>query len=597
MSSKFFRRSDDSERVGGGWSRRSRKGSRRILIIIGIVAAVAILGLIIARPARNMIHGWQARRHARTAFALIDAQKWKEAREETTAAYQLSPNEPEAVRAIARFLSRQGDSGGLKFWKMLAEKTTLTRTDLRDEAAVALKARELDQARDAINRLLGGSPGEAQPADWLLAAQLAIQEKEFDSAYNELNKIFASNDASNEQQVQAVSLLETISRFRNGTLDPVVVRRLAKLAQGQDNASLEALTILAYRHLGAKSTTVSSDDLSDDDLVRLLQAHPLAQPFHQLTATNLMIQSRPSEREQIVKETIDRWKGGDNASLTALAAWLNSQKEYQRVLDLISENRALQTRELFVQYVDALGKLGRWTDIRRLIESEQFPLDPVIEHMYLAECLSQQGETNAADNNWNRALQEAAGDVNKLMMLGDYAEKHSANDTAMLAYEAVLGISPRLRAAQQGRLRVASNEQDTLKIHAILTEILHTWPNDPTAQSDDALIRLLRLPASGGDRTEIESIEKTARALIRREPESLSHRTVLALAYLREGHPADAMSVYADYKGADFNVTPAALAVHSAVLAANNRVLEGRKEAATIPEKDLLPEERLLTKF
>ena len=68
-----------------------------------------------------------------------------------------------------------------------------------------------------------------------MAAQLAIQEKEFDIAYNDINKIFASNDASNEQQVNAVSLLETISRFRNGTLDPVVIRRLAKLAQGQDN--------------------------------------------------------------------------------------------------------------------------------------------------------------------------------------------------------------------------------------------------------------------------------------------------------------------------------------------------------------------------
>ena len=69
--------------------------------------------------------------------------------------------------------------------------------------------------------------------------------------------------------------------------------------------------------------------------------------------------------------------------------------------------------------------------------------------MYLAECLSQQGETNAANNNWNRALQEAAGDVNKLMTLGDYAEKHSANETAMLAYEAALEnfAAPASRAA------------------------------------------------------------------------------------------------------------------------------------------------------
>jgi hypothetical protein len=597
MLSELFRQSNDPDRVGGGWSRRSRKRSRRLLRIIGIVAAVAILGLIIVRPARNMIHGWQSRRHAHQAFAFIEAQKWKEARAEATAAYQLSPNEPDAIRAIARLLSRAGDITGLNFWRILAEKAPLTRTDLREKAAIALKARELDQARDAVSHLLGESAGEAQPGDWLLAAQLAIQEKEFDRGYNELNKVFASNSASNQEQLQAVSLLQAISRYRNGSLDPVVLRRLTELATGKDNAALDALTTLAFRHLEAKgSAAATSGDLSDDDIIHLLESHPLAKPFNHLTAASLRIHTHPSERATILQETTDRWKSDDN-NLTALAGWLNSQGEYQRELDLISENRAMQTRELFAQYVDALGKLGRWSDIRRLIENEQFPLDPVIEHMYLAQCLTQEGQTSAAKNSWSSALQEAAGDVNKLMALADYAEKHSANDTAMLAYEAALTISPRLRSAQQGRLRVASNEQDTIKVHVILNEMLRIWPNDPGTQSDEALLRLLQLPPSGADPFELEKIKNTARALIRREPESLSPRTVLALAYLREGHPADAMSVYSDYRGADFGVTPAAMAVHAAVLAANNRVAEAQKEAAKIPEKDLLPEERALTKF
>src|SRR5581483_10957049 len=108
MFSDLFRTSGDSGQVGGGWSRRSRKRSKRPWRIILIVAAVAVIGLIIARPARSVIHTWQARRHAQKALAFIDEQKWKLARQETTAAYQLKPGDPEAIRAIARLLSRIG---------------------------------------------------------------------------------------------------------------------------------------------------------------------------------------------------------------------------------------------------------------------------------------------------------------------------------------------------------------------------------------------------------------------------------------------------------------------------------------------------------
>ena len=88
------------------------------------------------------------------------------------------------------------------------------------------------------------------------------------------------------------------------------------------------------------------------------------------------IHARPAEREAILKQTIARWKGDDNATMATLAGWLNQQGEYQQELDLVPETRAMQTRELFSLHVEALEKLGRWDDIRRLIESEQFPLDP-----------------------------------------------------------------------------------------------------------------------------------------------------------------------------------------------------------------------------
>ena len=76
------------------------------------------------------------------AFAFLAQEKWTGAREEAVAAYQLRPNEPEALRAFARFLSRTRQSQALELWDQLAKNQPLTRDDLRDEATSALVAGE-----------------------------------------------------------------------------------------------------------------------------------------------------------------------------------------------------------------------------------------------------------------------------------------------------------------------------------------------------------------------------------------------------------------------------------------------------------------------
>src|SRR5207253_8031709 len=153
--------------------------------------------------------------------------------------------------------------------------------------------------------------------------------------------------------------------------------------------------------------------------------------------------------------------------------------------------RALQTRELFLPYVDALAALSRWNEIRRIIESERFPLDPVIEHMYLARCFAQEGQENGAGINWQRALEDAAGDLNKLLTLGEYAEKNGAERIAITAFEAAAAANPKSRQAQQGRLRIAYSARDTKRVHALLQEMLKIWPNDTAIQNDEAYIHLL----------------------------------------------------------------------------------------------------------
>lgn len=83
------------------------------------------------------------------------------------------------MRAVARFLSRMHQPEALKFWKQLAGKTSLTREDVRDQATIAIIAGDASRADVSVRELIGS---HAEPADWLLSAQLSIQKNLRDEA-------------------------------------------------------------------------------------------------------------------------------------------------------------------------------------------------------------------------------------------------------------------------------------------------------------------------------------------------------------------------------------------------------------------------------
>ena len=378
--------------------------------------------------------------------------------------------------------------------------------------------------------------------------------------------------------------------------------------------------------------------MPDEELTQALEKHPLGRTSQKLLALDLQIHIDPAQRDTLIERAIVTWRNADNDALTALGRWLNSKGEYQRELDTIPLERALQTRDLFLQRLDALGSLGQWTEVKRLLQSENFPLDPVIERMYLARCNQQLKEITAAENNWQRALEAAGNDAQKLLTLADYAEKNGAFQIAATAFDAVTHDAPRVRPAQQGRLRLAQQNRDTRKMHAILAEMLQQWPNDTAIQNDEAYTRLLLIPggttsassgvgrgtraspsasSSGSQKPEasaqksdvsnsksatdprpptsdLSKIERLAEELVRRDPASLPHRTLLALALLKQDRPAAALEIYADLQVPPNTASPSAVAVHAAVLRDCGREEDARVEAGALNREQLLPEEQAL---
>jgi hypothetical protein len=563
---------------------------RRIIVIGSLVLVLAILfGVFGRRPAGHAIRAWQAQRHAQKAFAFIDKEQWTDARSEAMAAYQLSPDQPEALRAVARYLTRLHSIEALDFWKELSRKTPLTRLDVRDEAMIAVIAGDIALADTAVNELIDS---HAELADWLLAAQLAIQKNLPDEAKSYLEKIVADSRATESEQFRA-ALLQLALAANSPSERANALTSLEKSAEGKTATSLDALVVLGQNTLSAPA---DSSDTTRDEAGRLasaLENHPLAKAKHKLLAFDLRIHADPTQREQLIARAITDWKDSDPADRLDLARWLNSKGEYQRVIDSIPLEKAMQSGDLFLQRLDALGGLGRWNEIEQLLRSGRFPLEPFLEAMYLARCNSQLGEQTASENNWQRALEAAQGDARKLITLAQYAEQNKEAEIAQVAYNNAAAITPRLRLAQDGRLRLAQASRDTKKIHAVLANMLTLWPDDLAIQNDEAYTRLLLCPPAATDtRHQAAAIEKLAEKLIEREPHSLPHRTLLALALLRQKRAEDALRVYSDLQVKQDAVSGSALAVHAAILPATANLENAKTEAAQIKREQLLPEEQ-----
>lgn len=598
-------RSDDFMLTAEELRLRTRK-RKRLLLVLLLVLVLGLGAIFGGRPVLHGIKAWQARRHARTAYTLMEKEEWNEARKEVSSAYQLWPEEPEAIRAIARFLSRTRQAQALEFWDRLEQRTRLTRVDLTDQASIALLAGDDNRATRAIRALLSGANGPVMPMDYLLSAQLSARQGATIEAHDALQKIFADARASGREKLQA-ALLDIAISAGNENWRSEAWTWFKKISETGDAAGLDALTILAQTALSAEKIP-ENFPIASLELSEKLEAHSLARAPQKLLASDLKIRQQPETRDELITKAIAQWKDGPPDEAAALATWLNGKGEFQRVLDAIPIEKAVQTRELFLQYVDALGGLGRWKEIKELLDRDRFPLEPFVQKMYLARCNAQLGEKAASENNWRRALEAARGDPGKLITLAAYAEKNGVIEVARAAYDEAIAESPKLRAAHQGRLRLAQASGETKQIHAVLAEMLAIWPNDPAVQNDEAYTRLLLLSSQQARRSEdgsqrsepatetqeLITIEQLAADLVQREPSSLPHRTLLALARLRLGKFSDAMDAYSGIQVARGALTPSALAVHAAVLAANGRSEDAATEMREVDRKRLMPEEAAL---
>ncbi len=569
-----------------------RRRRQRTVVTLVVLTLLAVGGFFGWRPAYRAVRDWQARRAAAAAQRAMDAGQWDQAVGKVQDSLALSRVEPEVMRTAAVFLTRTGHPHeALGFWRQVEKRRALTDADQRDYAADLLATDDPDAAAAKL-RAVWPEGKEGTPADWRLGLQLALRRRQNTEAVALAARLVNAPGSSDQQRFDAAQVLVAASSEDTQKTGWDAVRGLA---QGRTAISLEALLLLARQEAGLAAAAKTGPAAPEraaaaEDLAGRIENHPLAKTSHKLLAFDLRLAAAPGRHGELVKTAVERFGHGDDETLASLGAWLYGQGEFQRVLEVIPPQKATVSRALYLQYLDTLGALGRWQDIRNAIEGQKFSLDPMLEQMYLARCLEQLGQAEGSTLRWNSAVQAAGVNVEKLLMVGRYAQRNGALAPAETAFRAAIKAAPDARAAHEGLLGLLEAQGHTTAARDVLSGMLKVWPNDASVRNDIAYLgALLNL--------DVATDRDVARELVRVEPNSLPHRVTLALAELRLGHALTALDAFGQAPLTVIATQGRYLAVYVAVLRAVGTYEEEAKAALqAIDPARLLPEERELIK-
>lgn len=570
---------------------------RRWRWVLSLLALLAIAGWLGARPALHEIKAYQARRLAAEARRLIDAEKWPEARDKVTDALQIWPDEPAAIQAAALLLTRVGnfaDAAG--FWKKLEQSRPLTAPEQRDYATAELSLGELDVAQDRLRRAWPAEQA-GTPNDWLVGLQLALRRNQPQDAQELARRLLSSRTISGRQRLNAATVLLSSNQAADQTFAWAEIRALADNTKTAE--SLEALQLLARRAAAeyANASAPEGGSAKDGDprpaLASLAEirakiaAHPLAGVQQRLLVYDLRMIEQPGQRAALLQAAMGQYANAAPADLAVLGAWLYAKGELARVLEVIPLQKALSDHALFLQYLDTLGALQRWGEIRDLIQSQKVALDPMLQQMYLARCAGQLGEPEASTLHWQSALAAAGTNVQKLLTVGRYAEKDDAGDIAESAFRAAVRTEPRSREGHVSLARLLEARGKTRALRDAVRAMALLWPQDHAVANDLAYF-------DGLLNENVKAARTVASALVAAEPASLPHRTTLALAELRLGDGLSALDAFRAVGALGAAAQPRSQAVYAAVLWQTSYEREARQAVKNIPLQRLLPEERAL---
>ena len=536
---------------------RRRQLLRRILVI-GL-PVLAALGIITALAVPR-IKEFRARQFAERAAALQAEGELQEAYNNAASAVQLRPGLPEARRVYASVLVQGGSNEGIAVWQRLIDDGLATEEDRLQLAEAALRFEDAALAeREALHVLQQGSA--TGPALFALA-RVRLAQQRLPDALQALRESIESGGGAGP------ALLLARLEMAANTPDSIntAIELLRPVARQPDRSGLEALMIL-----------VASPGLKTSDgpgWVAALRAHPEAKEEEKLAAASAEILLEPTNYAAIVGRAVDEYRGGTVDQRAQLARWLNQNREYDGVLEVIGAEEAATRSDLFLIRLDALAGRGDWSAIAELLKGENLPLHASVVLLYRGRAARETGETESAASFYRRAVIEAARTPDVMWYVINYLQRVGEDRVLEQELMRLTDNPATARQALQALVPIVQKRQDAEELFGLYERMIRLMPAEAAVQNDHRYFAALtgrRADVSGG------------RELVEQQPRMLAYRITLALTHLKNAQPEAAMKVFDGITLDPAQIQPYQRAVLAAVLGANGRADEARQLARSVP--------------
>lgn len=530
----------------------------RRLLLVGLPAlALLVVAAAVAVP---RVKEWRARQFAEQAHALLAEGKLQEAFNNAASAVQMRPGSADARRSYAAVLLAGGKQEGVVVLRQLAADGLATTDDRIDLAEAALRFNDPATAeREALYLMQQG--GNTSRALYLLARVRLAQRKLPDALQALRESIEAGGGADPSILLARLEMAANTEESIGSALE-----LLRPIAQQPDRSGLEALLVLLA------SPALKSGE--GPGWVAALRNHPEADDEQKLVSASAEIQLDPAKYADVVQRTVAEYRDGPVETRAQLARWLNQNREYESVLEVISADEAATRSDLFLIRLDAMAGGGDWPGIGELLKGESIPLQSAVVLLYRGRAARETGDAEASALFYRRAVIEAARKPDVMWYVINYLQQ-VGEDSVLEQELARLTENPATaRQAFQALVPIVQKRQDAEELYQLYDRMIRLLPADPVVRNDHRYFAALT-----GRRADVSG----ARELVDQQPGMLAYRITLALTHLKNGQPEAAMRVFNGITLDPAQIQPYQRAVLAAVLAANKREDEARQLARSVP--------------
>ncbi len=545
------------------------------LVALGL-AALLVGACYVIPPAYEAYKHSRAEAAARKAADAMERQDWKTASENVRLAIALAPENANALRQAARYMSIGNLPNAFQYWQMFFDHGSPTRQDRLMFVALTLRMRRTDWARPHLIQLLTEDSHDAEALELCLA--LLIQEGRTKQA--------------------SVAARHLAGQFpdRPGTELRLARSLLAAGERGNKSEARHLLWQLAFRPKPEAFVAIEElsrfPELSNSELRLLLRRVPETQTnalLRMIVENNLRFRLEPkADREAAALAIRGYFRGAVPVEDRIRAVdWLLANAPATNALDLVSIPFA-QTNALVLQRrLQALANLDRWTDIAAHVEDEKAPITPVMRDIYRAIVATHTQKADEAATHLASAVDRNDDNPETLQLIAAYAETMDQPRIAADALQRLLG-NPTLAPTTGSRvIGLLSRVDDIPPMLQALDRLLVYDPTNDSLRNGQAWLRLLT-----GER--IEESQQAAEQIVRQHPDEPRYLATLALGFHRLGQPERAFELLESRNLGATNAPVRARLVHCAAMGATGRRDAARRLARQIPMEGLRSEERLM---